>query len=259
MMRVISKYLKYEEGLENLSEIEVVPTKKSIPITALQECKVKTAFDVYFNPKLRSTENMLRGTYLHKGLERIIKNHWEEIVSEVPRLRSINPDIEKPLEYSLNNGWKLIGRADMVLGSEIYEFKFKDTKHYDSFDKSPDDYGTKYAVEQLNAYLHMYDKATIGFIWVFNSDDFNNPGKDKSMKPKVVKKDRRLFEKTLQNANFVADIVSKLENKELPVEEIIAERNRLRDSKKEWMCSNCPYLAICNYIERTVNLCEGCP
>ncbi len=253
MMKVIHKYLKSEEEFESISEISVKPVEKNIYITALGECRIRSAFDAYFNPKSRPTESMLRGIYLHNGLEKIIENHWEEIVSEVPKLRGIHPEFEKRLEYPLDNGWKLIGKADMVLGNEIYEFKFKDTKHYESFDKKTDDYGTEYAVEQLNAYLHMYDKANIGFIWVLNSDEFNNPGVYKIIKSKVVDKDGDMFEKTLQKANFVADIVNKLENKELPVEEIIAERNRLRDSKKVWVCSRCPYSPICEYVERYPN------
>ncbi len=253
MMKVINNYLKSEEELESFYEINFDPDKKTIPVTTIatpSSCKVQLAFKVYFGAKFQSNEKMLLGTKLHEGLIEIIKNHWEEITENTSKLENINPEFEKPLEYSLENGWTLVGRADMVLGDEIYEFKFKDTKGYDKFDSSDSDFGTQVAVEQLNAYLHIYDDAKIGFIWTFNIDDFGNPGKHKQMKPKVVYKNEKMFEETIQKANIVISIIEKLKNGKLPENDILQERLRLKKAKKLWMCKSCHFLAICKYVEK---------
>ncbi len=245
---IIIEHLKDEGYIEDLSDINVAEKKKTIPVTGLGLCSIQTSFKIHFSSKTIPNKSMVAGMKLHEGLGKIIENHWKDIIEQIPYLEDAEYEMEKTLELPLKNGWKLTGRADLVAGNMIFEFKFKNSKGFESFGDD-EDIGTILAVEQLNAYLHMLKGSHSGIIWTFNIDEFSNLGKSKSIKHKIVEKDDYTWKETLRKAEFVAQILEELEKGKMPTKEIIEEKKRLNKSRIGWICNYCQYRFICRYVE----------
>ena len=244
----VLRYIREEEGFEDIDSIEGDRAKKTISVTALRDCLVKAAFNTFYRPVFVASKPAKIGTVLHANLEDTIKRNWEEISKDIENLMGATPEFERWMSYSLKDGWKLIGRADLIVNNEIYEFKFKGSKNFEKVE----DGNMGYDEDQLNAYLCMSADSKIGFLWVFNSDEFNNPGFEKSLKTKVVKPNKEKFDEMVHRAEKVIDIVNMLESGSLPVEEILKERKKFREEGNTMICKGCPYKAVCNYIESTV-------
>ena len=245
---IIMEHLKDEGYIEDLSDINVAEKEKTIPVTGLGLCSIQTAFKIHFSSKTILNKSMVAGRKLHEGLGNIIENHWKDIIAHIPNLEDAEYEMEKALELPLKNGWKLTGRADLVADDIIFEFKFKNSKGFESFGDDKD-IGTILAVEQLNAYLHMLEGSRSGIIWTFNIDEFSNPGKSKSIKHKIVEKNDFIWKETLRKAEFVAHVLEELEKGIMPTKDIIEEKKRLNKSVRGWICNYCQYRFICRYVE----------
>jgi len=171
--------------------------ERKIWVTSLSFCLRKAALSIYLGTfKYERTGEMLVGTVLHKWL-------GEALGEEA--------DFEVQVEYSLEDGWKLVGRVDAVKDGYPVEFKFRGfdaegesgPRSLDEMEEPP-----KLAREQLNAYLNMMNR-DIGYVYVFDRNGLQ-------FKVFPVKKDEEAFEKFLGRAKVVIKGVKDLENGKFP-------------------------------------------
>ncbi|NJE62335.1 hypothetical protein E3E51_11405 [Thermococcus sp. 21S7] len=212
--------------------------KRSMPITQLSFCPLKLALSLRFDVRYFGTKNdgQILGTVLHAGLMDTIVNSWDYLKGNLQE----KPLVEVPVQYELEDGWVLSGRADLVVGKHVFEFKFLHEYPYEGIpegiegpDEIPDDSVVIAYVEQLNAYLHMLPNVEVGHLWVFNRNSLV------PWKKIPVKKDEEMFKELLQRARDVINLVEDLENGEVP------ERPEPRFG---WECKNCIFRPICSAI-----------
>ena len=203
--------------------------KNTIPITYLSFCLRKAAFNLYFGT--RSFERYPKaalGEMLHLGFQKLIENNARYIFQEDSKF-----EFEVPLEYELENGWKITGRADFTWNNKVIELKFKDFDRFSGIDldEIPDDEVLKAYIEQVNAYAFILDKEP--YIWVFDN---------REMKFKIleVEKDEEQFYKMIQKAHKIIDGVEQLREGKFPIE---------LKQRFSWECNYCIYRAICNALK----------
>jgi len=209
--------------------------KKSIPITQLSFCPLKLALSLRFDVRYFGTKNdgQILGTVLHAGLLDTIVNSWDFLRGNLTE----KPLVEVPLQYELEDGWVLSGRADLVVGKHVFEFKFLHEYPYEAIPENieeigeiPDDSVVKAYVEQLNTYLHMLPDVEVGHLWIFNRNSLV-PWKKIS-----VDKNGDMFDELLKRARKVIKFVESLENGNMPDS---------FEPRFEWECRNCIYRPIC--------------
>jgi len=193
--------------------------ERKIWVTALGFCLRKAALSIYLGSfKYERTGKMLVGSVLHEWLGTALS------ADEV--------EFEVPVEYPLQDGWKLSGRVDALVKGTPVEFKFKGfpgdrengPKSLEEMNEPP-----KLAVEQLNTYLNILGKER-GYIYVFdrNGLDFKVFG---------VERDEDAFQRILKRAHVVINGVNALERDEFP--------EWIQPRYGEWECSGCVFRPIC--------------
>ena len=212
-----------EEILDFNRKVENAITGKTperkIWVTSLSFCLRKAALSVYLGTtRYDRTGEMLVGSVLHRWL-------GEALGDEV--------EFEVPVEYTIEDGWKLVGRVDAVKGDYLLEFKFRGfgsengPKSLEELDDAP-----KLAKEQLNAYLNMMGKER-GYVYVFDRN-----GLDFRVFP--IERDERAFSQFIKRARIVIAGVRDLEEDRFPLW-----------IKPRWEneCKNCVFRPICKALE----------
>ncbi|AEK72633.1 hypothetical protein GQS_03660 [Thermococcus sp. 4557] len=196
--------------------------ERKIWVTSLSFCLRKAALSVYLGTfRYERTGEMLVGSILHEWLGNAVSG--DDIEFEVP------------VEYPLDEGWKLVGRVDAVKGDYLLEFKFRGfAAGDDESPRGPEEMKEppKLAVEQLNTYLNMAGKER-GYIYVFDKNGMN-------FKPFEVKRDEDQFQKMLGRARIVINGVKQLEAGGFP-----------KWIKPRWKgeCEECIFRPICDAAE----------
>ncbi|NJE01770.1 PD-(D/E)XK nuclease family protein [Thermococcus sp. JdF3] len=219
--------MEYPEEIEEFNErirnaITGKTPERKIWVTSLSFCLRKAALSVYLGTfKYERTGEMLVGSVLHEWLGNAVSG--DDI------------EFEAPVEYPLDEGWKLVGRIDAVKGDYPLEFKFRGfTAGDEESPKGPEEMEEppRLAVEQLNAYLNMMGKER-GYIYVFDKNGMN-------FKPFQVERDEEQFQKMLRRARVVINGVKQLEEGRFP-----------KWIKPRWKreCEECLFKPICDAVE----------
>ena len=88
--------------------------EKEIWASMLDRCPQKSAMTIATNTRVEPTPKMLRGKLMHYGLEYLLRG---------ATINEVNSDVR--LEYRLSNGWKIVGRPDVItLDDTLIELKY---------------------------------------------------------------------------------------------------------------------------------------
>ena len=190
----------------------------TIYVSDLTSCMRRAFFNIYFNAQPRPTPAMLQGKLFHVALERVLSDDFADAEFEVE------------CSYSLENGWKLKGRADVVTDEAVFEFKFtKGTKYNQA--------STMYFA-QLSAYLKMIGKQK-GYLVLVDRETFN-------VDVLEVSEIDDLWNAVLQDANILID---HLQRGSIPI---------YKSPLFPWECSHCAWNIVCsNLKEVKVNGANG--
>ena len=205
--------------------------KKTIPVSKVSFCPFAAAISLKYNIRFYGERNggKIMGTILHAGLLSTIVDAWEYLRGSIEE----EPRIEVPVQYELGNEWVLAGRADLVIGSHVFEFKFMDDGPYEHVPETVEDVDNnsvlKAYIEQLNAYLHLIPGAETGHLWMFRRNEIV------PWKKLEVSKDTEEFRKFIKRAEKIIEIVNGLDRGEIPDFE----------PRFNWECKNCIFRPIC--------------
>jgi len=190
----------------------------TIYVSDLTSCMRRAFFNIYFNAQPRPTPAMLQGKLFHVALERVLSDDFADAEFEVE------------CSYSLENGWKLKGRADVVTDEAVFEFKFtKGTKYNQA--------STMYFA-QLSAYLKMIGKQK-GYLVLVDRETFN-------VDVLEVSEIDDLWNAVLQDANILID---HLQRGSIPI---------YKSPLFPWECSHCAWNIVCsNLKEVKINGANG--
>lgn len=220
-MEYPDEILDFNRRIENA--IAGKTPERKIWVTSLSYCLRKAALSIYLGTfKYERTGEMLVGSVLHEWLGKALSG--EDVEFEVP------------VEYSLEDGWKLAGRVDAVKDGYPLEFKFKGfggeegdgPKTPEEMEEPP-----KLAREQLNAYLNMMGKE-LGYVYVFDRN---------GLKFRVfsVRRDEDAFRRLLGRAHVVIQGVEQLESGRFPA--------WIKPRFGKWECEGCIFRPICEAVE----------
>jgi len=99
-----------EKILEILNETRRKRDEKEIYVTDVTKCLRRAYFSIV-RPPIYPSPQMVIGRLLHDAFERLLQKY-------------IQAFFEVSFGFGLGNGWVLKGRCDMLIGDEVYEFKF---------------------------------------------------------------------------------------------------------------------------------------
>ena len=210
--------------------------KRSIPITLVPFCPLKATLIVRYDMRFSGEKDSgkILGTILHAGLLNTIRDAWDYLRGDIEE----EPRIEVPVQHELGNGWVLTGRADLVIGKHVFEFKFMDDGPYEhvpeTIEEVDDNSVLKAYIEQLNAYLNLIPGAEMGHLWIFRRNEIV------PWKKLDVTKSREDFEKFLERARKIVELINQLERGEIPHD---------FEPRFQWECENrnyfCTYKPLC--------------
>jgi CRISPR/Cas system-associated exonuclease Cas4 (RecB family) len=182
----------------------------TIHVSDLTSCMRRSFFNIYFNAQPKPTPAMLQGKLFHVALEKVLKSDDSFADAE----------FEVECSYSLENGWKLKGRADVVTSEAVYEFKFtKGTKYNQA--------STMYFA-QLSAYLKMIQKPR-GYLVLVDRETFD-------VQVLEVSEIDDLWNTVLQDANILID---HLQRGSIPI---------YKSPLFSWECQHCAWSIVCSNL-----------
>jgi CRISPR/Cas system-associated exonuclease Cas4 (RecB family) len=152
---------------------------KELWVSEIVFCPRQAYLSYVLNPSLPMKDALLAGIFLHRLIQK--------------KLESDGYGVEVYVEKQLrNDGWKLVGRADVVGDDHIVEIKA-----VSSLDKDVNDYW----IEQANFYAHVLEKPKFKILMVEKPT-----GRYAEYEYDV---DEGLAEKTVDKAKMVVDFIEK--------------------------------------------------
>ena len=179
---------------------------KTIYVTDLTGCLRAAFYELYFRANPLPTPPMVLGRLLHAVLKDVLVKEFADA------------EYEKRCEYVLGEGWKLVGRADIVTGDAVYEFKF--TRGL-GFNKAEPAYAA-----QVSAYCFMLGKS-VGYLVDVDRDTFD-------VQVLEVKPDEDLWKNMLNEASVLIDSVRK------------GEPPTLNSPRFGFECKQCAWRIVCD-------------
>jgi len=200
---------KIKDLIWHINDIPKDRELNTLYVTDMTFCLRKSFFNIMFNAKTPRQWNMVLGSLLHEVCEKLIKD-------------AIGAETEVECGYEFD-GWRIVGRADLVTDDAVYDFKFvKYTENEDTL--------FEYSL-QVNAYATMLNKEKyyVIFVNVTNGD----------VKAYEFKQLDALWQEFLDRARVIIDAVESNGDKLPP------------RTKYQWMCRYCPYSFVCHRLDKT--------
>jgi CRISPR/Cas system-associated exonuclease Cas4 (RecB family) len=180
---------------------------KEIYVTEIIGCQRKAWFRIFYNANPLPTPPMLLGKLLHIAMQNILNsnNYFK------------NCKFEVECSSDLGNGWKLKGRADVVLDDAVLEFKFTKSPQ---FNKARDMYYI-----QTSIYCTLLEKPQ-GFLIMIDKNKF-------VIDVIRVEPSKELFDESIKRAQKIIEAV---ESKTIPQDE---------SPRYPFECDHCEWKIFC--------------
>jgi len=193
-----------KEALINFDRRPRRPT--DIYVTDVVVCPRRAFFNLKFNADPVATDiKAITGKAMHMLLERALKSRYPDAVFEVP------------CQYPLSGGYVLVGRADMVAGDTVYEFKY--TSMYGEAKEA-------YFI-QANCYANMLDCSKFKVVII-----------DRNKLEVTILESERSEDAFMKVVDQCERLIKALQNDELP-----------QKSPWSWPCERCAYKIICGRLQ----------
>ena len=187
-----------------------------IYVTDVVVCPRRAFFNLRFNANpMVSNPKAVAGKAMHMLVQQALKSRYPNAVFEVS------------CQYPLDDGYVLVGRADMIDGDTVYEFKFS-SRH----NRAEPMY---YA--QLNCYLNMLNLNN-GVLVIIDRNSFE-------VECLPLERDEQAFDMLVSEANEIVKLV-----------ELARKGEKVRPPhgpRWEWECKGCIYKIICPHFKEVKN------
>jgi len=182
-----------------------------IYVTDVVVCPRRAFFNIKFNANpMVVSARAITGKAIHMLLQQALKSRYPNAVFEVS------------CQYPLENGYVLLGRADMIDGDTVYEFKY--TSMYNQ--------AKEMYFAQANCYANMIDCNRFKVVII-----------DRNKLDVLVLEGERSEDAFMKIIDQCNQIIKALQAKD-------EELDRLPErSPWSWACDNCTYKLICRMVD----------